>query len=31
MSIKDQVNIVKESLKDYPNVNIIAATKYMDV
>ena len=31
MGIKDQVNVIKESLKDYPNVNIIAATKYMDV
>lgn len=31
MGIKDQVNLVKESLKDYPNVNLIAATKYMDI
>ncbi len=31
MSIKDQVAVVKESLKDYPNVNLIAATKYMDI
>ena len=31
MSIRDQVAIVKESLKDYPNVNLIAATKYMDI
>lgn len=31
MSIKDQVEVVKESLKDYPNVNLIAATKYMDI
>ena len=31
MSIKDQVIMVKESLKDYPNVNLIAATKYMDI
>lgn len=30
MSIKEQVLKVKESLKDYPNVDIIAATKYMD-
>lgn len=31
MSIKDQVEVVKESLKDHPNVNLIAATKYMDI
>ena len=31
MAISDQVKMVKESLKDYPNVNLIAATKYMDI
>lgn len=31
MSIKEQVILVKESIKDYPNINIIAATKYMDL
>lgn len=31
MGIKEQVNLVKESLKDYPNINLIAATKYMDI
>lgn len=31
MSIKDQVELVKDSLKDYPHVDVIAATKYMDV
>ena len=31
MSIKEQVKKVKESLVDYPNVNIIAATKYLSV
>ena len=31
MGIKDQVVLVKESLKDYPNVKLIAATKYMDI
>lgn len=31
MSIKEQVQLVRESLKDYPNVDVIAATKYMNV
>lgn len=31
MGVKEQVKVVRESLKDYPNVNLIAATKYMDV
>ena len=31
MGISDQVKVVKESLKEYPNVNLIAATKYMDI
>lgn len=31
MGVKEQVLVVRESLKDYPNVNLIAATKYMDV
>lgn len=31
MGIKEQVQIVRDSLKDYPNVKLIAATKYMDV
>ena len=31
MSIKEQVQKLKESLKDYPNVNIIASTKYMEI
>ena len=31
MSIKDQVQNVRNSLKDYPNVNIIASTKYMEI
>lgn len=31
MSIKEQVRLVRESLRDYPNVQIIAATKYMDI
>ena len=31
MSIKEQVEKVKESLVNYPNVNIIAATKYLSV
>lgn len=29
MSVKDQVSKVMESLKDYPNVKVVAATKYM--
>lgn len=31
MSVKEQVSFVKETLKDFPNVNVIAATKYMDI
>ena len=31
MGIKEQVEIVKESLKDYPDVKVVAATKYMTV
>ena len=31
MSIKEQVQFVRESLKEYPNVNIIASTKYMEI
>ena len=31
MGIKEQVVKIQESLKDYPNVNLIAATKYMDI
>lgn len=31
MNIKKQVQFVKESLVDYPNVRVIAATKYMDI
>ena len=31
MGIKEQVEKVKDSLKDYPQVEIIAATKYMNV
>jgi len=31
MGIKEQVQFVRESLKDYPNVKIVAATKYMSV
>lgn len=31
MSIKTQVEVVKDSLKDYPNVRVIAAVKYFDV
>ena len=31
MGIREQVNLVKESLKEFPNVNLIAATKYMDI
>ncbi|HHZ18273.1 MAG TPA: YggS family pyridoxal phosphate-dependent enzyme [Acholeplasmataceae bacterium] len=30
MGIKEQVRLVRESLRDYPQVQIIAATKYMD-
>lgn len=31
MGIKEQVAFVKESLKEFPNINIIVATKYMDI
>lgn len=31
MGIREQVEKVRESLKDYPNVEIIAATKYMTI
>ena len=31
MSIKDNVIKVKESLSKYPNVKLVAATKYMDI
>lgn len=31
MSIKQQVEIVKESLKEYPNVKVVAAVKYFDI
>ena len=31
MGVREQVEFVKETLKDFPNVNIIAATKYMNV
>lgn len=31
MSIKDNVIKVKESLSEYPNVKLVAATKYMDI
>lgn len=31
MGIKEQVELVRESLKDYPNVKVVAATKYMSV
>lgn len=31
MGIKEQVKLVKDELKDYPSINLIAATKYMDV
>ena len=31
MGIKENVQIVKNELKDYPNVTVIAATKYIDV
>ena len=30
MGIKEKVEQVKNTLKDYPNVNVIAATKYID-
>lgn len=31
MAIIDQVNIIKESLKEYPNVRVVGAVKYFDV
>lgn len=31
MGIKEQVESVRESLKDFPNVKVVAATKYMTV
>ena len=31
MSIKQQVEIVKESWKEYPNVKVVAAVKYFDI
>ncbi len=31
MSIKQQVEIVRESLKEYPNVKVVAAVKYFDI
>ena len=31
MGISEQVKVVRDSLKDYPNINLIAATKYMDI
>lgn len=31
MSIKQQVEIVKESLKEYSNVKVVAAVKYFDI
>lgn len=31
MGIREKVNEVKETLKDYPNVKIIAATKYLNI
>jgi pyridoxal phosphate enzyme (YggS family) len=31
MGIKEQVKLVRDSLVNYPNVEIIAATKYMDI
>ncbi len=31
MGIREQVEKVRESLKDYPNVEVIAATKYMNI
>lgn len=31
MSIKEQVNHIRESLKDHPEVRVVAATKYFDV
>lgn len=31
MSIKEQVEVVKNSLKDYPNVRVVAAVKYFDI
>lgn len=31
MSIKQQVEFVKNSLRDYPNVKVVAAVKYFDI
>ncbi len=31
MGIREQVEKVRESLKDYPHVEVIAATKYMNI
>lgn len=31
MSIKTQVEVVKDSLKEYPNVRVVAAVKYFDL
>jgi len=31
MSIKQQVELVRESLKEYPNVRVVAAVKYFDI
>ena len=31
MGVKEQVAFVKDTIKDFPNVNVIAATKYMDI
>lgn len=31
MGIKEQVKFLRDSLKDYPNVKIVAATKYMSI
>lgn len=31
MGVREQVDFVKESLKDFPNINVIAATKYMNI
>ena len=31
MSVAEQLAIIKENLKDYPNVRLIAATKYFDI
>lgn len=31
MSIKQQVNLVRKSLENYPNVRVVAAVKYFDI